>query len=119
MLLALAVEKTVQHVFITWAFAADRFDLREQVAPPYEVLMWSGGAVAVLFAVAAWGAWLRRRWAATLLVALALFDIVGEFVGQGTLIIDLVVSFVVAWVVLLLALRARSRWAGEGAAASA
>ncbi len=108
-LLGLTAEKVVQHVFITWAFATDRFELREQVAPPWELLLWSGGAVAVLFAVALVGLWHRRRWAPMLLIGLALFDIIGEFVGQGTLIIDLVVSFVVAWVILLLALRARAR----------
>ncbi|GMU41909.1 MAG: hypothetical protein AMXMBFR23_27750 [Chloroflexota bacterium] len=111
LLLGIAVEKTVQHLFITWAFATDRFDLREQVVVPWEPLLVSGGVVAVLFALAAGGAWGWRRWAPSLLVGLALFDIVGEFVAQGTLFIDVVVSFVVAVVLLPLAWRARGRYA--------
>ncbi|PKN81567.1 MAG: hypothetical protein CVU47_06240 [Chloroflexi bacterium HGW-Chloroflexi-9] len=114
LLLAIAVEKTVQHTFITWAFAANRFDLRTQVLPPWEVLMVSGGVVAVLFAVAAVGLWRWRAWAPTLLVALALFDIGGEFVAQGTVIIEIVVSFIVAVILLPLAWRARPRYEGYG-----
>jgi hypothetical protein len=114
LLLVIAVEKTVQHTFITWAFAANRFDLRTQVVPPWEVLMVSGGVVAVLFAVAAFGLWRWRAWAPTLLIALALFDIGGEFVGQGTVMIDLVVSFIVAVVLLPLAWRARPRYEAYG-----
>lgn len=113
LLLAIAIEKTVQHTFVTWAFAANRFDLRTQVVPPWEVLMVSGGVVAVLFAVAAFGVWRWRSWAPTLLVALALFDIGGEFVGQGTVVIDLVVSFIVAVVLLPLAWRARPRYEAQ------
>ncbi len=104
-LLALCVEKVLQHAFITWAFVTDRFDLREQVAPPYEWLLVSGGAVAILFAIAFVGLWQRERWALPLLTGLAVFDIVGEFVGQGTLAIEIVVSFLVAILILLLSLR--------------
>ncbi|MDO9444524.1 MAG: hypothetical protein Q7K37_04350 [Dehalococcoidia bacterium] len=114
LLLAIAVEKTVQHTFITWAFAANRFELRPQVVPPWEVLMVSGGVVAVLFAVAVFGLWRWRGWAPTLLVALALFDIGGEFVGQGTVVIEIVLSFIVAVVLLPLAWRARARYEGYG-----
>lgn len=114
LLLAIAVEKTVQHTFVTWAFAANRFDLRTQVLPPWEVLMVSGGVVAVLFAVAAFGLWQWRAWAPMLLVALALFDIGGEFVAQGTVMIEIVLSFVVAVVLLPLAWRARPRYEGHG-----
>lgn len=116
LLLGIAVEKTVQHVFISWAFAADRFDLREQVVVPWEPLLVSGGVVAALFALGAWGVWRWRPWAPSLLVALALFDIVGEFVAQGTLFIHVVVSFLVAVVLLPLAWRARPRYASVGAA---
>lgn len=111
LLLGIAVEKTVQHLFITWVFATDRFDLREQVVVPWEPLLVSGGVVALLFALAAWGVWRWRPWAPGLLVGLALFDIIGEFVAQGTLFIHIVVSFVVAVVLLPLAWRARPRYA--------
>ncbi|MQC17696.1 MAG: hypothetical protein DWG80_01315 [Chloroflexi bacterium] len=105
-LVAIAVEKAVQHVFITWGFAADRFELREQVAPPWEVLLVAGGVVAVLFVVALVGLLRWQSWAPQLLVGLAVFDIVGEFVGQGTIMIEIVVSFLVAVALLILAVRA-------------
>jgi len=104
-LLGLSLEKVVQHVFITWAFAADRFDLRESVAPPYEWLWVSGGVVAALFAVAALALWQRERWALPLLIGLGLFDIVGEFIAQGTLAIEIVLSFLVAIAIVWLSLR--------------
>lgn len=109
-LIGIVVEKAVQHAFITWAFAADRFELREQVAPPWEVLMVSGGIVGVLFVVALVALIRWEPWAPSLLIGLALFDIVGEFVGQGTVIIDLVLSFLVAVALLILAVRALPRY---------
>lgn len=109
-LIAIAVEKALQHAFITWAFAADRFGLREQVVPPWEVLMVSGGIVGVLFIVAVVALIRWEPWAPMLLVGLALFDIVGEFVGQGTVMIELVVSFLVAVALLILAARALPRY---------
>ena len=105
LLLALCAEKLVQHVFVSWAFAADRFDLREQVAPPYEWLLVSGALVAFLFGVAVVGLWQRERWALPLLTALAVFDVIGEFIGQGTFAIEIVVSFLVAILILILSLR--------------
>ncbi|MCK9495848.1 MAG: hypothetical protein M0R75_10180 [Dehalococcoidia bacterium] len=92
------------------AFATDRFDLRTQVIPPYEILLVVGGIADILFGVAAVGVWGQQRWAAYLLIALALVDIFGEFIAQGTVMIHIVVSFIVAWAVLLLAWRARRRY---------
>jgi hypothetical protein len=69
LLLLLSVEKAVQHVFVTWAFTADRF--REQVVVPHELLLVIGGISAVLFAVAAVGLWNHRRWAPPLLIGLS------------------------------------------------
>ncbi|MGE3961041.1 MAG: hypothetical protein AB7F65_05105 [Dehalococcoidia bacterium] len=111
LLVAITIEKAVQHAFITWAFAFDRFELREQVVPPWPILLVTGGIVGVLFLVALAGLLRWAPWAPRLLVGLALFDIVGEFVGQGTLMIDLVVSFVVAVALLILAVRALPRYA--------
>lgn len=110
LLLILSAEKAVQHLFGTWAFATDRFDLRTQVIPPYEILLVVGGIADILFGVAAVGVWGQQRWAAYLLIALALVDIFGEFIAQGTVMIHIVVSFIVAWAVLLLAWRARRRY---------
>lgn len=110
LLLILSGEKAVQHLFVTWAFATDRFDLRTQVIPPYEILLVVGGIAAILFGVAAVGVWWQQRWAAYLLIALAFVDIFGEFIAQGTVMVHIVVSFIVAWAVLLLAWRARRRY---------
>jgi hypothetical protein len=104
-LFALAIEKVVQHVFVTWAFAANRFELRDRVAAPYEVLMFVGGAAAVCFALAGFGLWRRQRRSCWILIGLALVDIVGEFVAQGTIMIEVNVSFVVALAILGLAIR--------------
>lgn len=119
LLLVLSVEKSVQHVFVTWAFAADRFGIREQVVVPHEPLLVIGGVSAVLFAVAAVGVWRHRRWAPPLLIGLALVDIVGEFIAQGTLIVHIMVSFIVAWAIVVLAWRVWRRDAGSGADESA
>lgn len=109
-LIAIAVEKAIQHAFITYGFTFNRFELREQVAPSWELLLFLGGIVAVLFLVALVGLLRWEPWAPRLLVGLAVFDIVGEFVGQGTIMIDVVVSFLVAVVLLILALRAIPRY---------
>ena len=93
------------------------FELRDQVAPPWEILLVTGGIVAVLFVVALIGLLRWEPWAPRLLVGLAVFDIVGEFVGQGTIMIEIVVSFLVAVVLLILALRAIPRYQRGAAAA--
>ncbi len=61
LLLLLAAEKCVQHAFVTWAFADNRFDLRDHMANPWEPLLVIGGASGVLFLVAMGGLW---RWRA-------------------------------------------------------
>jgi hypothetical protein len=109
LLIFLAGEKSVQHAFVTYAFASDSFNFREEVAPPYQILLAIGAISAVLFAVASGGAWRQRSWAPYLLIGLALVDIIGEFVAQGTVMIQIVLSFIVGWVVLVLAWRALRR----------
>lgn len=109
-LLLLSAEKSLQHAFVTWAFATDRFNMRDQVAAPYEILLVIGGISAALFASAVVGVWRRRRWAPPLLLVLALMDIVGEFVAQGTLMPQIMVSFIVACALFVLAWRARRRY---------
>ena len=64
--------------------------------------MVAGGVVALLFALALWGLVKERGWATNLVIGLALFDIIGEFVAQGTLGIMITVSFIVATVLLVL-----------------
>jgi hypothetical protein len=58
----------------------------------------------VLFSLSLWGIVTHRRWALNLVIVLAIFDIIGEFVAQGTLSIVVTVSFLVAILLLMLAL---------------
>ena len=114
---ALLLEKVTQHVFVTWAFIAGRFGLRDEVAVDYRWLAATGGLAAVLFAVALAGHVIGRSWSVWLAAGLAVVDIVGEFVAQGRLAITVNVSFVVASAVLLLALfELRTAPRGRGAA---
>jgi hypothetical protein len=109
-LIVLVVEKIIQHLFVTWAFVADWAGIRATVAVSPDALMVGGALIALLFAVALWAIWTRRQWAIDLVVLLALVDIVGEFVAQGRIAIQLNVSFVVAVVLLVLGLAYRRAW---------
>ncbi len=101
LLMLLTVEKVVQHLFVSYAFYVDLGDLRSQVVPDYRILMAAGFIVFILFAAALYGLYVNSAWATRLVTGLAVFDVVGEFYAQGTLIIDITVSFVVAAVILL------------------
>jgi hypothetical protein len=68
------------------------------------MLLLAGAIEAALFAVGAWGLLANKRWTVWLLVTLALLDIVGEFVAQGTLSITITVSILVAFALLYLSL---------------
>ena len=89
---------------VTAALAVNWQDIRSTVAVPPDALLVLGAIVAVLFGLALWGLIQRRRWAVNLVMALALFDMIGEFVAQGTIGIQLNVSFLVATVLLVLCL---------------
>jgi hypothetical protein len=66
--------------------------------------MIAGAGVAILFMLSLWGLLTNKWWAINLLIGLALFDIFGEFIAQGRIDIAIPVSFVVAVVILILAL---------------
>jgi hypothetical protein len=102
--IALVVEKIVQHIAVTAAFAFDWRDIGATVAVSPTVLMVLGAGVAVAFALSLWGLLVHRAWAIDLVIALALFDIVGEFVAQGKLGISLTVSFLAAILLLIVTL---------------
>ena len=63
-----------------------------------------GAIVAGLFGVSLRGIVTQQRWATNLVIALTIFDMIGEFVAQGTLSIAVTVSFLVATLLLGLAL---------------
>jgi len=44
---------------------------------------------------------------------LALFDFIGEFIAQGTLAIDITVSFLVASIILLILIVERKRYVDQ------
>lgn len=66
--------------------------------------MIAGAVVALLFAASLWGMLRQTKGVLNLVLALALFDIVGEFVAQGKIRITLTVSFLVATLLLILTL---------------
>ncbi len=102
-------EKIVQHVIVTWALLVDLDNLRQDVAVDYQWLVVVGGTVGILFGVALVGLFMGQRWSLTLLSGLALIDVIGEFVAQGTVAITVTVSFVVALAILGLSLNLAKR----------
>ena len=108
MLVILALEKAFQHLVVTVALLADLGGVRAHVAADPRGLAIVGSLVGALFLACAFGMLRGRRWSGGGLLLLALIDIVGEFVAQGTVAIDITLSFVVAWlIVLVLAAGAR------------
>jgi hypothetical protein len=108
--IVLVAEKFIQHIVVTLAFAMNWADMRSTVVVNPHVLMVAGAIVALLFLLAFWAIQMRQPWAIDLIIFLALFDIVGEFVAQGRVAILFTVSFLVAIVLLLLAFAYRHRW---------
>jgi hypothetical protein len=104
LIILLVIEKIIQHVVVTFALYFNWKDISSTVAVSPTVLMVAGAFVAVLFATALWGMLTKKPWTIKLLIALALFDIVGELVAQGVICIVLNVSFIVATLLLILAI---------------
>ncbi len=103
-LVILNIEKIIQHLFVTYAFWRDIGGIRSQVAVPPDVFMIAGAGIAVLFMISLWGMFTNKWWTINLLIGLALFDIIGEFIAQGRIDIDIPISFIVAVAILILAL---------------
>ncbi len=100
----LVCEKIIQHIFVTLAFYNDWGGIRSSVAVNPDVLLVLGACVTVLFIISLWGLIKRQKWTLGLLIGLSIFDIVGEFIAQGTVAIVITVSFVVAIALLILTL---------------
>ncbi len=104
LLTVLAFEKFIQHIVVTVSFLTDWHDIRSTVVVDYRWLVVTGTIIAMLFIVATFGVWHGRHWSLSLLMALALADILGEFIAQGKIDITITVSFIVAWAILALVL---------------
>jgi hypothetical protein len=104
LVIVLICEKIIQHIFVTLAFSHNWNGVRSIVAVNPDVLMVFGGIVAVLFAFSLWGILNNQKWVTSLLIGLALLDMIGECVAQGLLSIVITVSFLVATLLLILAL---------------
>lgn len=103
-LILLIIEKIIQHIFVTLAFYFNWSDIAATVAVSPTLLMVLGAIIAVLFIVSLWGMVTKRPQTINLLIFLALFDMVGEFVAQGRIAITLNVSFLVATLLLIMSL---------------
>jgi hypothetical protein len=103
-LIILVGEKIIQHALVTIAFYFNWMDIRSTVAVPADILMILGAVVTVLYTLCFWAIMTQKRWSNVLLIGLALFDIVGEFIAQGRLDITINVSILVAFSLLILAL---------------
>jgi hypothetical protein len=103
-LIALIFEKSIQHIFVTVAFYLNWENIGSTVAVSPRILMILGALIAFLFILCLWGIITQKKWAINLIIALALFDIIGEFVAQGKIGIMINVSFIVATILLVLSL---------------
>lgn len=98
----LLAEKVLQHAVITWAFATDQAELREEASLDYRWFLVSGGLVGVLILFALVGHIRHAGWSTPLYTGLAAFDIAGEFVFQGGPGIVITTSLIVATVLVVL-----------------
>lgn len=91
------------------AFYFNWGDIAGSVIANPGLLMVLGAIVALAFCISLWGILTAKEWAVNLVIGLAVFDIIGEFVAQGTLAIEITISFIVAVVLLVVALQYRRR----------
>ena len=112
-LVFLSFEKFIQHIVVTYAFYVDLGEIRSTVVVDYRLLMISGFIVGILFLVNIPFLFKRKRNSFKVLFFLALFDFIGEFIAQGTLAIDITVSFLVASIILLILIVERKRYVDQ------
>ncbi|HEY1391136.1 MAG TPA: hypothetical protein VGF38_21545 [Ktedonobacterales bacterium] len=104
LLVLLVIEKVIQHLAVTVALIFDLRGIRATLALDYRFFLVAGAFEALLFAFGGWGVLRKKSWAGWLLLVLALMDIVGEFVAQGTLMITINVSILVAVILVVVSL---------------
>ena len=102
-LLLLLGEKVIQHLVVTLAFVFDVSHMRARVSGDYRLFLFAGIAIALLFAWCLVGLLRHKRWVKGLIVALAGVDIIGEFLAQGAVFIEMNISTLAAIVLLILA----------------
>jgi hypothetical protein len=108
-LLILIVEKFIQHIVVSFAFYCDWTSIRSTVVVSPDLLIALGIILVFLFALSFWGMLTQQNWAINLVIGLAWFDIIGEFVAQGKIMIAIPISFIVAWILLIFAISYRNR----------
>ena len=109
-LVLLSFEKFIQHMVVTYAFYVDMGEIRSTVMVDHRFLMISGFIVGILFLVNIPFLLQRKRSSFTVLFFLAIFDFIGEFIAQGTLAIDITLSFLNASLILLILIVERKRF---------
>ena len=112
-LVFLSLEKFIQHVVVTYAFYVDLGEIRNTVMVDHRFLMISGFIVGILFLINIPFLLQRKRSSFSILFFLALFDFIGEFIAQGTLTINITLSFLVASIILLILIIERKRFVGQ------
>ena len=108
-LLVLSLEKFIQHMVVSYALYVDLLGIRETIAVDYQALLVSGFLVGILFLANVPLLLQRKRSGFGLLLFLALHDLVRVFIAQGTLLIQITVSFLVALVIVLILVLNRRR----------
>ncbi|MES0359758.1 MAG: hypothetical protein ABUK20_02495 [Anaerolineales bacterium] len=112
-LVFLSLEKFIQHVVVTYAFYVDLGEIRSTVMVDHRFLMISGFIVGILFLINIPFLLQRKRSSFSILFFLALFDFIGEFIAQGTLTINITLSFLVASIILFVLIIERKRFVGQ------
>jgi hypothetical protein len=107
LLMFLALEKFVQHMVVTFAFMKDLRGIRQFVIFDYWIFMFTGFFIGILFLLSFILMMRRARFGLNLLLFLALFDFVTEFIAQGTLIIEVTVSILAASLIIIVYLLRR------------
>jgi hypothetical protein len=110
----LSGEKVIQHVVVTVAFALNLGGIRSTVAVNYQVLMYSGLIIGVLYLASFISIKNNNANGGALLASMALADFLGEFYAQGRLYITITVSFIVAVTILVVLAYARIRGVRHG-----